>query len=276
MPGNPQLAQMLGISLSPISDPLTLEDIASSCKTRQTMHRSYIDRRPGQYPRQWLAKRLGVSITTLWRYNTADSGIHVEPRYSETPLNWFNLESAIPDILPHEGFFITDTAGKRYPARRDVARYLLGVRQRISLMRRRPNYYWYGQLPAIPVIEEKSKPPLTIHRPIPAIYISFEPIKENTIRPTAQHKRRAIAKSKHEWTVEDEGFVQQLHQHLNNIGAGQISMENARQLVKTHGIEAVKHALNRLQKRNNVRTPVGFLITLLRSEKRFGKTKLSG
>ena len=272
MPGNAQLARILGIPLTPISDPLTIDDMGSSCKTRQAMHRFYIARRPGQYPRQWLAKRLGVSITTLWRYNTADSGINIEPRYSETPLNWFNLESAIPDSLPHDGFFIIDTTGKRYPARRDVARYLLGVHQRISLMRRRPNYYWYGQLPTVSATNEKAKPHIAINQPIPAIYITFEPIKGNTVRPVAQHKRRAVTKSEHEWTVEDELFVQQLHQQLNGVGAGQISMANARQLVKTHGSANVKAALKRMNKRRGIQSPIGFLITLLRSESRFLRT----
>ena len=67
LPGNPDLAQRLGI-VAAGADQLNQDDLASPAMYRRALHRELIKRRPGQYARYWLAKRLGISVWTCRRY----------------------------------------------------------------------------------------------------------------------------------------------------------------------------------------------------------------
>jgi hypothetical protein len=143
MPGNLDLCHKLGVKLS-LSDPLASEDLHSAKKTRQALHREFIKRRPGIYPRRWLARRLGVGIRTLQMYNH-EIPIHSLPMYLDTPISWRSL-AQIPDFEV-EGTFLQDETSKKYPPRRDIALRLLRQRHFVTYRRREANYYYYGDSP---------------------------------------------------------------------------------------------------------------------------------
>jgi hypothetical protein len=137
MPGPYDLCERLGVQPSG-SDTLTEGDLSSASGYRQALHREYIKRRPGQYPRSWLAQRLGVSISTEQRYNIA-ADIQVQARYDSVLVIWSNL-NAIADF-ELAGTLLQDERGKRYPARQEIAAHLLAQRHTVLYRRQRPNHY---------------------------------------------------------------------------------------------------------------------------------------
>lgn len=137
------LCTRLGVAASG-SDPITLDDLQSAKKTRQALHRELIRRRPGQYLRQWLGNRLGVSGVTIWRYNQQIAGLNVTPTFTQTPISWGNLNAIpTPDATP-AGTCLEDSTGKRWPAVKGIAQRLLGQGRAVKLLVRSLNYYWYG------------------------------------------------------------------------------------------------------------------------------------
>jgi hypothetical protein len=149
MPSNAELCAKLDVEPTHTSDPLTTDDLRSAKKTRQAAHREFIRRRPGHYPRVWLANRLGVSVATEQRYN-GDIPIQVTPTYTVKSIFWWNLK-AIPDDLDVPGLFLQDETGKRYPAQQSIARSLLSKGKNVMLVRQGVNYYSYSDQPrAIP------------------------------------------------------------------------------------------------------------------------------
>jgi hypothetical protein len=126
------------------SDTLADDDLRSPRRYRQALHREYIKRRPGQYPRSWLASRLGVSISTEKRYNLA-LPILVQPRYHERRISWSSL-SEIPTGFEIAGTYLVDETGKRYPARQEIAAQLLAKRHTVIFRRQTTNFYCIGNV----------------------------------------------------------------------------------------------------------------------------------
>src|SRR5690606_7488733 len=144
MPDNHELCAKLGVKLT-WSDPLTEQDLTSAKQTRMAAHPELIKRRPGLYPRRWLARRLGVDAETLDTYNR-EIPIHVRHCFSEKPITWHNLDD-IPLALEIAGAFLEDNTGKRYPAKREIAQKLLARRHTLTYKRQDVNFYWYGEMP---------------------------------------------------------------------------------------------------------------------------------
>jgi Bifunctional DNA primase/polymerase, N-terminal len=137
MPTNSELCHQLGVRFS-VSDPIQPDDLSSAKKTRQATHRELIKRRPGQYSRRWLAERLGVSVRTVQRYDM-ELHVRVQPMFHEQPITWETLDT-IPDE-PVPGMFLMDDSYKRYPAKREIAIYLLPKVWGLYLMRQEANFY---------------------------------------------------------------------------------------------------------------------------------------
>ena len=75
VPSVARLLSVLGVSLSP-SDPLSAEDLGSSSAYRRALHREYVKRVAPEQSMAALARRLGLSVRSLQRYN-ADLGVEV-------------------------------------------------------------------------------------------------------------------------------------------------------------------------------------------------------
>ncbi len=144
LPSNAELAERLGIPLSIIADEINLDDLTSAKKTRQAMYRAYIKRRPGHYPSKWLAKRLGVSVTTKNRYDNEIPDLHKRTEHTRKLISWHNLND-VPDF-DVGGYFLEDCNGKRYPAKRGIAYRLLGISHSICLVKQDVNYYWIAEV----------------------------------------------------------------------------------------------------------------------------------
>jgi hypothetical protein len=145
MPSNDELCLGLGVKLSR-SDPMTLNDLATAKQTRQAAYRELVRRRPAKYPRRWLAYRLGISCVTLDSYTDQVEGLHSHPCFWEQKIYWSNL-NAVPDEMEIMGAVLADETGKRYPAKRKIAAFLLGKGRRVVYKRQDANYYWYSDSP---------------------------------------------------------------------------------------------------------------------------------
>ncbi|NWF67945.1 MAG: bifunctional DNA primase/polymerase [Chloroflexi bacterium] len=141
VPSDDELYLLLGVPRSQ-SDPLTIDDLRSAQRYRMALHRSLLERRPGEYARGWLAQRLGVSARTVQRYNRTLQ-VQVTPVYGYLPLTWANVET-LPLAQTRQrvtsGRWLQDSAGKRYPALRPLAYRLLKSAAPLYL-RRLPNHY---------------------------------------------------------------------------------------------------------------------------------------
>jgi hypothetical protein len=142
MPSNEELCAKLDVEPMRTSDPLTEDDLQSAKETRMAAHREFIRRRPGHYPRAFLASRLGVSISTEQRYNQ-DIPLQVTPTFNVKPIFWWNL-NAIPDDLDIPGLFLQNETGKRFPAKQPIARKLLSQGKKVMLVRQGVNFYSFG------------------------------------------------------------------------------------------------------------------------------------
>jgi hypothetical protein len=291
-----ELCQRLGIRPSG-SDTLDEADVRSAPRYRQALHRAYIQRRPGQYPRSWLASRLGVSIRTEQRYNLA-ADIHVQARYDSVLLSWSNL-NAIADFEV-AGTFLQDERGKRYPARQEIAAHLLAQRHAVVYRRQRTNHYSCDESPptftSTPLLFNRQHPGSTnmSKKPRPLEARSYHPFSDNPSsaahdppvpvspiqqmpppappalpqqragppvrveRRSQRYYRRPLADNRMEYLA---GRV-----HLEtsaSTSAQGMSLCNARRLVDTYGVQPVQTALKRmmwLRGKGKIRSPAGFLV----------------
>jgi hypothetical protein len=293
MPTNRQLADRLKLPLSTLSDPLTLADLREAHITRQRCHELFLRRRPGQYPVGLFAARLGVSERTIRSYNRQNPAIRGRKCLQETPLRRDNVEAAIPDELPHGGFWLMDEKKNKYPAKREIAWRLLGQGERVSLFRQLPNY-WYveGHRPEIPPAAPSQSKPATHPTPpnsqppplaelfceeaeVVVVPVPVKPRQRDRVKPSSPPpvaKARRIASGKRK--LKDplaEAYAQQVYEQVYELSQdreGRISLRSARRLVDEYGTGAVKQALERVARRASVYKPVGLLVTILRSERR--------
>jgi len=322
MPSNPELCLRLGVKLS-LSDPITLDDLATAKRTRMAVHRELIRRRPGNYPRRWLAKRLGISPDTLDVYNDGIPQLNSRPCFWKQRISWSNLNS-VPDGIDVGGATLEDQTGRRYPARRQIAAILLGQGQEIVYKRQDVNYYWYGDtLPDLSIklglhpkwreheareerikqfvrqyqsrldLHSVSAPSSRPGKPLPKDSIGnryakdsiqFQPdphadamvpiqrANDDTAPKITSTNKASPHRANYRKPLPDamaEALAIQVYNRLNALSsdpAKHISQVTARRLVDLYGNRAVEDALVRLATRQNIMQPVGFLITVLKSE----------
>jgi hypothetical protein len=292
MPGNRELAQKLGVRPSTISDPLTLDDLQGAKSTRTALHARLIQRRPGQYHMAFFAQRLGLSERSVYRYNQEDGNIHSAPVYRDRALYWHNLETLIPPdpgYFPHDGVFLQDGRGRKYPPKRAIARKLLAARQPVTLRIREANLWWYGEaaLPLalrVDIPEQQSVPaargyPPPYEFPIlhpkrcpPAAAVPASP--PNAIPPPSAGVVPVLDGRQPLADPALEGAARQLKEALDRLSQPQgpsLSLFSARRMLAQYGVDAVERALQVTARRRNLHNPPGFLATLLRSEKRAGR-----
>jgi hypothetical protein len=298
MPSNDDLCLYLDVKPSR-SDPVTLDDLSTAKQTRQAVHRELIRRRPGIYPRRWLARRLGVSSTTLDAYNDEIEGLHSRPCFWEQPIYWSNL-NAVPDGIEVNGAVLVDQMGKRYPAQRSIAARLLGQGKRVIYKRQDANYYWYGEkLPELNVRvgkvqnEHKLEPMPQPVKPSIGVYnaaITREPTTlvdtypQDTPQQRDQHPKinkqdqQPGSKLNYRKPLPDalqEALALKVYDLLNTkkVTAKLISQVTARRLVDIYGIPAVDQAMGLLAKRKHIDQPVGFVMAILKSQATLSRLK---
>lgn len=297
MPSNLELAEKLGVRRSNISDTLTPDDLKSAKATRTACHTGLIKRKPGQYSIRFFAKRLGMSERTIYRYNAEDDHIHAEPIYYDQPVFWHNLEAVIPpdpSYFPHEGVCLV-ASGKNYPPKRPVARKLLATGHLVTLRTRVANFWWYGdkdkpmplrfQADYYAILEQMdqaarrrrqpSKPQYQFLVITPQRVARISPGASETPKPsvtTIPFGRKPDGRTSYRQPLPDlvaEVTAQHVHRAIHEMSKGKqgnISLASARRLVYRYGEPAVRQALQTTACRRNIRKPVGFISTLLRSQ----------
>jgi hypothetical protein len=268
MPTNLELCRKLQVKLTR-SDPLTQDDLVSAKQTRMAAHREFIKRRPGMYSRRWLARRLGVCRVTLDSYNR-EIPIQVRHCYADKPIFWDNLHE-IPLALDIAGTFLEDERGKRYPAKREIARRLLAGKHTVTYRQQGVNFYGYGAL--------APQAYLPVNKPAPP---SFQPLFAPFQRPPEAFQSR---KPEPVWiqskaaapawiqstqpTGDVAALAARVYREVNQLAdpSQRISQANARKLVETYGAGAVEKGLQRLRwyaQKGRVEKPAGFLVTASR------------
>jgi hypothetical protein len=128
VPSVQDLLRLLKIDWSP-SDRITAFDVKTAHNYRLALHREYIKRFAPEVPLQWLARRLGVNVRSIQRYNQE---LNVQKTQN---LAYFTLSKSNLDTLPKRtykisknatnGFWLETSTGNRYPAWRHVGSNLL-------------------------------------------------------------------------------------------------------------------------------------------------------
>jgi hypothetical protein len=282
MPSNEALCLKLGVRLTG-SDTLTEDDLASAKQTRLAAHREFIRRRPGMYPRRWLARRLGICTDTLDAYNH-EIPIHVQHCYFEKVISWSNLDE-IPLALAVEGLFLEDDTGKRYPARREIARKLLAHKRNVTLKRQDINFYWYDAAPVRTGRAAPGQPDVDVQpviaqpAPMPAPPPAARPPDRTSYQllPARQpYRQHECISACAPVAIPDSAAAQERMaeraytavSRLSTDNAQHISQTNARKLVETYGTAAVEQGLKRLRwyaGKGRVERPAGFLVTAARA-----------
>lgn len=303
LPSNVELARILGVPLSSITDVLSLEDLKSAKTTRQALHYGYIQRRPGKYATKWLAQRLGVSKVTKNRYDKAFKDLHKLATYSQKAIYWNNLND-ISDKYDVPGQFLEDDTGKRYPAKLVIAVKLLKEKRKIKLLTRGFNYYWVGHKfgvdaealvttikksrklpepdfsnywrtfdsqPAAQIFQRRSNQDNSEDSGTSATPYSqsaHETLKSHT--PSVQNSRTGEQHSTVDNTTleADAIYIQEYMNRMVSAPEHKLSLHNARQLLKEYGWVRVMQSMNRVAARQHVKNPTGLLIAILRSEAR--------
>lgn len=293
LPDPETMCQRLGVQARG-SDPITLEDVSSSRRYRQALHRALLRRRPGVYSQALLGARLGVSSRSIRRYHR-EMDVRSQPTYTESPVLWSTIEQ-IPQAAERERFgicaggqFLIDDSGKRWPLKREIAASLLRQGRQVSYMRQGCNYYWCGDLPVQPVIEPNAGIAAQRHTcglfdvaapsesPIPQP-MSAQPqpaqdrpnfAREGGSVPRTAPMRPAIpqkaGKRRFRQPLLDmaaERVACRVYKHVPDM-----SLPNARRLVETYGAETVDTALRKfrwLKDAGKVKRPAGLMVTLAR------------
>ena len=307
MPSIEQLYTLTGAKASG-ADPITLEDIQSAKAYRQAIHTKLIKRKPGHYSRQLLATRVGVSLTTIRRYDRA-CNIIAMPSYTKTPIFAHNLDSLIPpdhDPLHDKThkLFLEDRFGRRYPLKREIAIIHIKHNKQLLFVEQEFNYYRVGesqpQAPAGYTLDIEFKEPPRPKRkqqpkrrwkttsdetqPAATSTPDVQPVEKESFtsqQVLVQYQRQDDPKWRQDYEVimatkysaTDTPEMQQywgerLYTEVNQRAgeSKQISLENAIALVKEHGSKFARKALYILQQRQNIASPAGFVITIMRSE----------
>jgi predicted transcriptional regulator len=240
------------------------------------LHRELIKRRPSSYPRRWLAKRLGVSRRTINAYNQLIP-IHSRAMFLETPINWKTIER-LPFEEAMPGAFLVTLQGKKYPALRTIAAQLLANSESICLKERTVNFYWYGDV----------EPPIAEFIHIREKQIRKQEIQEAFLVQTSRSKSSVPNREPFHQPVlkqaspaqmlhkdfrkpladtSQEALAQHIYRTLNTQADKQLSLANARRITHMQSEDRVRAALNCVQQRKMILNPVGFLTTLLRSNR---------
>jgi hypothetical protein len=135
IPSPDAVAKRLGLRPG-VRDGLKAEDLRSGTRYRQALYRALYERRPGQYSRRWLAKRLGISKWTCRRYDRALK-VYAQPMYTAQQVTL----AVAASLRPRGGVFLEDARGKRYPAAPEVAERLLSRGIALKLKQQEPNFY---------------------------------------------------------------------------------------------------------------------------------------
>ncbi|MBZ0300998.1 MAG: bifunctional DNA primase/polymerase [Anaerolineae bacterium] len=284
LPSNADLCRKLGV-LDAGSDPLTEEDLVSARQTRMAAHRELIRRRPGRYPRRWLAQRLGVDTDTLDTYNR-DIPIQVRHCYAEKTIAWYNL-SDIPLALDLPGTFLEDETGKRYPAKREIARKLLAWKHTVVYKQQDVNAYWYADAEVSPPIQPGQAlraVPGEAFRPRDRVSAASAPGCASPARAlpqtnlTIRNRFPDRPRQPQPGPCSEPGrdraaearLVEKVYRTVKRLRvdpAQGLSQANAQRLVDTYGVAAVEQGLKQLKwyaGKGRVQRPAGFLITAAR------------
>ncbi|MDQ7028031.1 MAG: bifunctional DNA primase/polymerase [Anaerolineae bacterium] len=284
------------------SDPLALDDLRSTKTYRQAMQREFIKRRPGLYPMNWLANRLGIVRRTLQRYRP-DMPIRQKAMFRRVDITWDTL-NRVPDKVEVFGAFLQDDTGKKYPAKLEIAKFLLRRKRTVEYVRQDVNYYWHLDRPPSPLVmmgihPQSPKTSLKARfedmptvqrekmRQIPQIAV--KPDSENTSRqanstgntslPIQAVPARASpiqykpkAKRYYRKPLADEvleSAAQRLYKRsraMCETKEGYMSMATARRLAEQYGTSEVKRLIQLFAWRDNIENPAGFAVVWLRSE----------
>lgn len=152
MPSNDDLFTIFNQKPRKQTDPLTLDELKNVRSVRMALHRGFLIRLPGRWSIASFARRLNVNRRTIYIYHQLDRQFRRVPLFNTQIVKWKNLDVIFENEFPHNGFFLTDSVNKKYPAMEGIAKKLLGEKQDVLIHERIPNFWWYGSPDVPPII----------------------------------------------------------------------------------------------------------------------------
>jgi len=284
LPTNKDLCRILAVKVTR-SDALERTDLNSARQTRMALHRELLKRRPGTYPKRWLAARLGVSRRTIYTYNQL-LPIHSRAMFLETPISWKTV-TRLPLDEALQGAYLQTVRGKKYPALRQIASRLLARGEGLCLKQQTANYYWYGDVEPSPLVWASLTQQQAEKQEVIESFIAYQPTVDysslsQAVQPVlsvSKPKKPPVSKpvsSPNDYkkaldNTAHEAFATQLYNILNQFGGTEfhkLSQASARWLATSYDEKLLHATLDTLKTRaasQPIRNPVGFFITLIRS-----------
>lgn len=132
---------------NPLGDMLEPAALKSAKAYRTALNKALLERRPGQYSKNILAKRLSVTTRTINNYTGEDTSIRKTPQFDRIPISYSTLNRIPDEDNRHLGEWLEsdeiDINGEPrcYKAFRWRARQLLKEGKHVMLVRQLPNHY---------------------------------------------------------------------------------------------------------------------------------------
>lgn len=152
LPSPTDVLSELNLPQSTISDQLTGDAFASLAAYRRELHQRFLERRPDEYSRVLLARRLGVSRVTTLNYEAAINAagkvkVLVVPQFTYTRITHKNIGALPLQASPVKGCMwiekhsAPNVIPQKAPLVRVVALEWLKAGHEVYLTKQLPNYY---------------------------------------------------------------------------------------------------------------------------------------
>ena len=297
VPSEDQLGRWLEVKING-SDPIKINDIKNVVAYRSRLHRTLIERRPGQYSRKWLSGRLGVCVQTIRSYDLVQN-VKVVPVIKYIRLFWHNLTEWVPRKLDQQpGGIFLHCEGTDYPLKYEIAQTLLKQKKQVYFARQETNFYTTETnlsitLPLTMELEHK-RPESSLN--IDAINEyhntqrrSVAQIATNTGATVRAVKRVIPKKPTHHpqgknaaprsaqlpspklsaQSIIVETWITRVYMWINtnmDDPTKQISRATLQLLIADYGLEALQSGFATLKQRQGINNPAGWLRVFMRSE----------
>jgi hypothetical protein len=155
---------------------------------------------------------------------------------------------------------------------RIIAARLLANGHSLSLNERTVNFYWYGDVePPMPEFIQGRDQQVQKQAAQTAFLAQIKPSASSEAYPKPRHQpvnaAKTPPKNSHKPLTDtgQEALAQHIYETLNTALDKRLSLVNARRMVLMQSEDRVRAALKCLQQRKTITNPIGFLMTLLRS-----------
>jgi hypothetical protein len=136
------ISSMIGANQSPNQhfDPIPEDKYSSIKEYRAAVYGAYLQRRPGTYPRSFLAGRVGVCNKTAINYDELE-GIQVIPQFERKKLTIGKIKSLPEKKEDIPGNIWLEAGNKKFAYTQEGAQRAFQHHKKVEIVSRLKNYY---------------------------------------------------------------------------------------------------------------------------------------